>query len=438
MLSSSIYLFLSKVIGYGIRIILPVFLVRLLTKEEFGIYSQFFLLEVLIKIVFQMGVNQSLYFFIPRDRENSGAYFLNSLLLNLVIYSSAYVVVWFFRGQIATELGMPIIYDFFWYLACYSLFMMLNLCAEAYLTARQHILPAAVYTVLREILASIATLFAAFRYGTLESIFLALIVSRVLSLLIGLGYIHFRYQGFRAQRYFFGIGQQVRYGIVLGLAGTVWTLLMRSHELMVNRYFDIETYAVYAAGCRQIPILMFFGQSVYVVALSQFAVLEKQGDWEGIRKLWNRILASVYGVGVPTALFFLLVAQPLVILMFTRDYAAAVPVFRFNTLANLSFMLNPSLVLRAMNRNDLTLKVHLAVLAIAPLVLYGGMQLWGTTGIIAAHMLLLNGGRVTALATLNRVAPVHLAYMPPLADVRKFYADGWQKVRGFVAKRPSE
>lgn len=434
MLSSSIYLFVSKVIGYGIRIILPVFLVRILTKEEYGLYSQFFLLEVLIKVIFQMGVNQSLYYFIPRDRENAGAYFINSLSLNVVLYTVAYTAAWFFRAELAAQTGLVVIERFFWYLAPYTLFMMLNVCTESYLTARQKILPAALYTVVREILASVATLYAAWVYRDLGAVFLALVVSRVVCLLLGLAYVQFKLHGFRAQRYFFGIGEQVRYGIVLGMAGMVWTLVLRMHELFVNRYFDVETYAVYAAGCRQIPILQFFGHSVYVVALGQFATLEKAGNWTGIRRLWNRVLASMYGVGVPVGLVLLAVAGPLVTTMFTDAYSDAVTIFRFNTLASLSFMLNPALVLRAMSRNDVTLKVHLGVLAAAPLVLYAAMKTWGLTGVIAGHMTLVLGGRILATAVLNRLAPVHLAFVPPLADVRTFYADGLHRLRELPAR----
>ena len=72
MLRQSSYIFVSKVIGYGIRILLPAFLVRVLTKADFGSYNQFFLIEVLFQTIFQMGVNQSQFFFVPKDPKNAG------------------------------------------------------------------------------------------------------------------------------------------------------------------------------------------------------------------------------------------------------------------------------------------------------------------------------------------------------------------------------
>ena len=55
MLRQSAYLFTAKVVGFGVRILLPVFLVRVFTKAEFGAYAQFFLLEIVTKTIFQLG-----------------------------------------------------------------------------------------------------------------------------------------------------------------------------------------------------------------------------------------------------------------------------------------------------------------------------------------------------------------------------------------------
>ena len=435
MLSSSLYLFVSKVVGFGIRIILPVFLVRVLPKEQIGIYSQFFLLELLIKTIFQMGINQSLFFFIPRDRDNAGAYFINSLILNVLVFLVAYTIVWFFRDQIAAQLGMSLMYKYFWYLASYSLLMMLNVAAETYLTAHKYIIQSSLYSVMREFLASVATLYAAFTYRDLEKIFLALIVSRGLTLVLAMLYIHMRLQGFRAKRYFFGLSSQIKYGFVLGAAGTIGALSMKLHELAVSREFSLTDYAVYAQGCKQIPILQFFTQSVSVVALSQFAALEKKGDWDGIRKLWDKVLTSMYGVGIPVTIGMLLVSKPLVILMFTKDYAGAVPIFQFNTVAMMALVLNPTLVLRAMDRNDVTLRINALVVGLMPFAFWAGIKMYGMVGVIAAHTILILSGKVFAQFWLNRLSPQYLPYLAPRRAIWEFYRTSWRKGLGLLKRR---
>jgi len=214
----------------------------------------------------------------------------------------------------------------------------------------------------------------------------------------------------------------------------LWTFLMRFPEMTVSKFYDIETYAVYAAGCRQIPILQFFSQSIAAVALVKFAQLEKENDWVNIRKLWDRILGSMYGVGIPVTIFFILVAKPLVVLMFTEDYVEAVPIFQINAIAMLYIILNPTIVLRAMNRNDISVKVNFGMMILLPPALYAGMKLFGLSGIIGASAVMLIGGRIINQAILNRLTPVYLPYVASWKSVWAFYTEIFQKSRAKLLK----
>jgi O-antigen/teichoic acid export membrane protein len=117
MLSGSLYIFSSKMAGYAVRLILPYFLVRILTVAEFGAYRQFFLLEMYISSLFQLGLNQALFYFIPRDLKNAGAYFLNTLVFNGVVFASAFVVIGFAADPISKWLHMSVLKDCFGLLA---------------------------------------------------------------------------------------------------------------------------------------------------------------------------------------------------------------------------------------------------------------------------------------------------------------------------------
>jgi len=137
----------------------------------------------------------------------------------------------------------------------------------------------------------------------------------------------------------------------------------------------------------------------------RFAQLEKENDWENIRKFWDQILGSMYGIGIPINILMILIAKPLILLMFTREYADAVIIFQINSIAMLFHLLNPTLLLRAMDRNDVTLKVHLGLVILMPPALFAGMKLFGLPGIIGTHAIMLIGGRVINHTILNRLVP---------------------------------
>ncbi len=431
MLSRSLYIFGAKLVGYGLRLLLPYFLVRALAMADFGAYRQFFLLEVYIAALFQFGVNQALYYFVPRDRENAGAYLVNSLVFNVVAYTLAFLVIGLNAARLAAWLNMPILVDAFWPLAFYTLLIMFTVAGDCYFNAQQHVKIAAGFEIAGQVLASIATLVAAFVWRDVVVIVRALVLARAVTFVAMAAYIHFRLHGLRARRYFFGLWRQVRHGVTLGAAGTLWIVLERWHEFYVSRQFGTEAYAVYGAGCLDLPVLQMAAQSLAVVALAEFARLEQEGDWEGIRQLWRRILASMVALAVPTTVALVALARPLIVFWFTPAYAAAVPIFQISTLAKLHLAFNATLVLRAMNRNDVSLLVNVAVLVATPFALALGMASGGMVGIIAAQAVLLIGGRLAAVVVLNRVSGARLAYLVRPGEVLAVYGDAARRTAAF-------
>ena len=55
-------------------------LARLLTPEAFGTYKQFFLIAATLQLTGQLGLTQSLYYFLPRGGKERGAYVAQTFL----------------------------------------------------------------------------------------------------------------------------------------------------------------------------------------------------------------------------------------------------------------------------------------------------------------------------------------------------------------------
>jgi O-antigen/teichoic acid export membrane protein len=426
MLKKSMTMYLAKMAGYALRLVLPFFLVRILSKSDFGAYRQFFLIEVIVATIFQMGINQALYYFIPRDEGNAGSYFVNSLMLNVLIFGTAFTGIYFFSSQLSAALNMPLIQTHFWKLTIFTMMLMLMASADCYMTARQWVKQSAIFQILVQVNVSIIILAVAFVTRSLDAIFTGMAWVGVLNFLLMVAYIHFKKQGFSAEKYFFGIKEQVTHGLLLGAGGSLWVVQAKIHELFVSRYFGQELFAIYSAGCTQIPIVDFYLISVAVVSLGKFAYMEKEGDWQGIQDLWKEILTSLYGLAIPGVIFLLIVSKPLVLLMFTADYADAVTIFRINTLIKLAMLWNSQLVLRAMGRNDVVLYVSLGVLALTLPILFVGMWAWGMQGIIVGQLILMFISRLGLQFAHNRIASRGLPYFVPVKDVLNFY-----KVNGF-------
>src|ERR1044072_8903699 len=65
MLKPALTLMAGRTLGYAVLFLLPIILVRLFTQEQFGTYKQVFLLYGTILNLAQVGMSESLFYFLP-------------------------------------------------------------------------------------------------------------------------------------------------------------------------------------------------------------------------------------------------------------------------------------------------------------------------------------------------------------------------------------
>jgi O-antigen/teichoic acid export membrane protein len=316
-----------------------------------------------------------------------------------------------------------------------TLTIMLSSAADCYLLARERIKVSAFFEVVGGAFISLSALTVAILTRDLGKIFMVYAIARGIQFVSMVAYIHFRLHGFRARKYLFDIGVQLKYGAILGVGGSIGALLMRVHNIIVSSHYGREVFAVYSAGCTEIPVLQFFSQGLATVAMTRFAVLVRDENWDEVKRLWREIMTSMYGVTIPIILVFLLVAKPLVLILFTHKYADATDIFMINTLAKLNFIWNATLIIRAMKRNDITLYLNIAtlVLAIPSMILMS--RTFGMTGVIITHSTLLVVNKVVAVYLLNRVSGLKLCYFVSLPTVFRFYSESYTKMKTQIRSR---
>ena len=84
---------------------LPLVLVRLLEPDAFGTYKQFFLVWQTLLLVGQLGLTQSLYYFLPRGGEERGAYLTHTLVALSGLGALFGAALWAFAPWIGARLG---------------------------------------------------------------------------------------------------------------------------------------------------------------------------------------------------------------------------------------------------------------------------------------------------------------------------------------------
>ena len=70
----------GRTLGFAVSFLIPVILARILDQADFGVYKQFFLIAATLYGVGQLGMAESLFYFLPREPAHAGRYIANATL----------------------------------------------------------------------------------------------------------------------------------------------------------------------------------------------------------------------------------------------------------------------------------------------------------------------------------------------------------------------
>jgi len=80
MLKPALLIIAGRIAGFVAAFVTPLILVRLFDLETFGTYKQWFLLYITLLTITQIGMSESLLFFLPKADSDAGRYVMNSVL----------------------------------------------------------------------------------------------------------------------------------------------------------------------------------------------------------------------------------------------------------------------------------------------------------------------------------------------------------------------
>ena len=85
----------GRTIGFAASFIIPVLLVRTFNQAEFGTYKQLFLIYGTLYGLAQLGMAESLYYFVPRKPQEAGPYIANALITLALAGTAGLALLWF-------------------------------------------------------------------------------------------------------------------------------------------------------------------------------------------------------------------------------------------------------------------------------------------------------------------------------------------------------
>jgi O-antigen/teichoic acid export membrane protein len=377
-------------------------LARLLPLEELGTYRAFFLLYATLFGLAQLGMAESLYYFVPRQPQFAGRYGANAALTLTLSGLACVGLLWFGRVQIADHFSNPDLPGYLMLLGVFLTLMLVTTVFEILMVSRKRHLNAAVTYALTDVTRTAFFIVPALVFVNLHAVFLGAVVFAGIRLAVMLLVMRREFGDVRPDVSLWRT--QAAYSLPFAVAVSVEVILVTYHQYVVGGSVDRATFAIYAYGCMAIPLVDLIMTSTTSVAMVKMA--EHSDDRPLALSLFHETVSRLAFLLMPLGIGLSVLAQPFIVALYTAKFAASVPIFAVWALTVLPAIIAVDAVLRAYAQTRWLLAMNLVRLGFVVLLIGWFLGAFGLVGAVLVTLIatvVAKGLAVVRIATLLHV-----------------------------------
>ncbi len=372
----------GKIIALLATFSLPLFLTRFLTKYEYGIFSQFYVVVSFCIMVFCMGIQSNLYFFYPTANKE--------VRKSLIVHT--WIFLLFFSILAIGLINVPVIGKYMIGDGDLNQFKALIIIGILLLMPVNMIEP--LYVVKNDNITSMLYPPAEVMLRLSFIICFALIRHNLYSILIGVLFAalicfsfvtHYSLKDIKIREIKKMINldlakKQLKYSIPFGMALSLNTFALQLDKIICISFLTPAAFATYSIAFYGIPGVQQIYNSLSQVYLIKMTLKYQENKLQDITDIYKSLVSKTYSFSIPAILLVSLYARRIITLFFTNAYIDAVPLFRTYLFTFLIFMLGAGLILRATDKTIISLKSYFySCLITIPLtyILIKNFGMWG-------------------------------------------------------------
>jgi O-antigen/teichoic acid export membrane protein len=411
----------GRFLAMPLTFLVPIVLVRVFSVEEFGIYKQLFMIFYILLPIIDLGISQSLFYFIPKYQEQRDRILSQTFLLQVPIVVILTIIFFIFRQEIGSLFSGDgeALADYIPLLGIFVLLWHLSNIFENLLIVEKKAFQAGAVTFLSELLRSLVTIAIGLYGGNLEHLMLGLVGTSVIRCLFMGWYIKKTvYFSLNIQKKM--IRTQLIYSIPFGLAIIVNTMVLYSHQYIVSISSSPRDFAIYVVGCFSLPIFSIVVDSVVKASLVKMSELTRNNDKfitiagiisNSIRKLWILFF--------PLFVFLFVIAEELIVVLFTKDYSESVSIFRIFVFTIPLYALLVQHVPRIFEATRFILITNIFALALSSIVCFLLFELFGLEGAAIGFIVVNLIWKMMFLVKCKKMFNVPIRHLLPLNSMIK-------------------
>ena len=243
----------GRTLAFTVSFLIPVVLVRVFDQEMFGTYKQVFLIYAILYGITQLGMAESLYYFIPQRAADGGKFVLNSVVTMGVAGLACLGALAALSSSIARWVGNPGLAAYVVPIGIFLLLMLMTASLEISMIARKQYRKAAYVYAISDLVRSLFLIVPVLLLKSLEWLLAGAIAFAALRLVYTLWYLR-REFGHELAFDWPSLRRQFAYVLPFEMAIIVEILQANYHQYAVSSHYGAVVFAIYSVGCLAIAV----------------------------------------------------------------------------------------------------------------------------------------------------------------------------------------
>jgi len=315
----------SSVVGLVVSVVLS----RVFDPAVYGTFQQtWFLTQMTIEIAL-FGIPIGILYFVPRltEPERRGL-FLRVFLLLAGIGAVLAALLYGAAPHVSRLFDNPALEGTLRVFSLYALFLVPGIPMDAFLIAQERHRLLGLLTIAHSLLFLAAVFLPAALGLALAGILWALVGYGALRAGLVFAAAATTVRSVRAAAGKGLLRRFVLYSIPVGLNDLLRVVGRWLDKTVVSAYFSPEVFAVYANGAVEIPFVGVLSGAIASVMIPEFSRLSDEGKRGEVLALWHRATVKTGVLLLPLFVFFMILAAPFLVFLFSETYRASAGPFR--------------------------------------------------------------------------------------------------------------
>lgn len=390
----ALYISIGKILAMMAQFVMPLFLTRFLTKGDYGIYSQFYLLLSFLGTIFCFGIPTSLYYFYPRlENQNKRNLIWNTLIATIILglFASLFLLIPPINRLLINNVQLSSY--IYLIIGCLIFFIPSNLVAPI-TTIRKDKITTIFFPPIDILLKIILVISFALIFKTLGSIFTAIFILQFCIFLYIIVYIYYHYPIRKNQSFISWslLKQQLSYSLPFGFSVILNSICQQIDRIICISFLSTEEFAIYSLAFFGIPGIRQIYDSICQVNVINMASAHQQNNPTKVLNLYKNFVVQTLSFSLPIIIIVFIFTPQIITTLFSEKYIDSIPFFRIYILTFVIAMIGGGTILRAIGKTKYSLKSYVYSTIICVPITYFLISQFGIWGAITS-------------ATINAIIP---------------------------------